>query len=174
MMAQARVNPHVLDDSLQSQRRVNANVAVQKPIRIGFLAGTVMLTLLPAGASIGRDPGASAAAPARATSLQRNLQVLPKDTPYGELVLLMRRYSQELGVQCVFCHTQDAQTDKIDFASDESPAKLTARVMIGMVRDINAKYLSQVSDQRYAVPITCGNCHRGQTFPPVFEAKEAP
>jgi hypothetical protein len=141
----------------------------------GILAGTVMLSLLPSGASLGRDPkGAAAATPARAASLKRNLQVLPKDTPYGELLLLMRRYSQELGVQCVFCHTQDPQTEQMDFASDESPAKLTARVMIGMVRDINGKYLSQVSDQRYAVPITCGNCHRGQTFPPVFEAKEAP
>jgi nitrate reductase cytochrome c-type subunit len=86
----------------------------------------------------------------------------------------MTRYSQELGVQCVFCHTQNPQTQQVDFASDESPAKLTARVMIGMVRDINDKYLAQVSDRRYAVPISCGNCHQGQAFPPAFEVKAAP
>jgi hypothetical protein len=103
-----------------------------------------------------------------------NLQVLPHDTPYADLVVLMTRYSQELGVQCVFCHTQNPQSQQIDFASDESPAKLTARVMIGMVRDINGKYLAQVSDRRYAVPITCGNCHQGQTFPPPFESRAVP
>jgi hypothetical protein len=104
----------------------------------------------------------------------RNLQVLPQDTPYADLVLLMTRYSQELGVQCVFCHTQNPQSQQVDFASDESPAKLTARVMMGMVRDINGKYLAQVSDRRYAVPISCGNCHQGQTSPPPFEAKTQP
>jgi Photosynthetic reaction centre cytochrome C subunit len=100
-----------------------------------------------------------------------NLQVLPKEIPYAELVALMTHYSQDLGVQCVFCHTQNPQTQQIDFASDESPAKLTARIMIGMVRDINEKYLAQVSDRRYAVPIQCGNCHQGQTFPPAFDPR---
>jgi Photosynthetic reaction centre cytochrome C subunit len=99
----------------------------------------------------------------------RNLQVLPKDIPAGELVQLMVRYSQELGVQCQFCHAES--TAGIDFASDQSPAKLTARVMIGMLRDINTKYLAQVGDRRYSVPLTCGNCHQGQTTPPVYEAK---
>jgi hypothetical protein len=99
----------------------------------------------------------------------RNLLVLPKDIPAGELVQLMARYSQELGVQCQFCHAESARG--IDFASDQSPAKLTARVMIGMLRDINTKYLAQVSDRRYSVPLTCGNCHQGQTTPPVYEAK---
>jgi hypothetical protein len=114
------------------------------------------------------------AVPAGGALTASNLQVLPQDTPYADLVLLMTRYSQELGVQCVFCHTQNPQTQQVDFASDESPAKLTARIMIGMVRDINGKYLAQVSDRRYAVPISCGNCHQGQTFPPAFEAKSAP
>jgi hypothetical protein len=114
------------------------------------------------------------AVPAGGALIASNLQVLPRGTPYADLVLLMSRYSQELGVQCVFCHTQNPRTQQVDFASDESPAKLTARVMIGMVRDINGKYLAQVSDRRYAVPISCGNCHQGQTFPPAFEAKVAP
>jgi hypothetical protein len=99
----------------------------------------------------------------------RNLKVLSKDIQPGELAGLMVRYSRELGVQCQFCHTEGAQG--IDFASDESPQKLTARVMIGMLSDINTKYLAQVSDRRYSVPLTCGNCHQGQTTPPVYEAR---
>ncbi len=104
-----------------------------------------------------------------ANSAPRNLKVLPKDIPAGELIGLMVRYSQELGVQCQFCHAEGAQG--IDFVSDQSPAKQTARVMIGMLSDINTKYLAQVSDRRYSVPLTCGNCHQGQTTPPVYEAK---
>jgi hypothetical protein len=102
-------------------------------------------------------------------SAPRNLVVLPKDIPAGELIQLMVRYSQELGVQCQFCHAESALG--IDFVSDQSPAKQTARVMIGMLRDINTKYLAQVSDRRYSVPLTCGNCHQGQTTPPVYEVK---
>jgi len=101
--------------------------------------------------------------------VQRNLKVLPQDIGDGELAGLMVHYSRELNVQCQFCHAEGPQG--IDFASDESPAKLTARVMIGMLNDINTKYLAQVSDRRYAVPLTCGNCHQGQTTPPVYEPK---
>jgi len=134
--------------------------------------GFVVMGTLVTSMSIGRDPAkppASAALPLAAI----NLQVLPKDMSYADLAALMTRYSQELGVQCVFCHTQNPQTQAIDFASDDSPAKLTARIMIGMLRDINDKYLAQVSDRRYAVPIKCGNCHQGQTFPPPFEPRPA-
>jgi Photosynthetic reaction centre cytochrome C subunit len=140
-----------------------------------------MLSGVLTSVSSGRDPGhggaktrpptGTVAAPVLSAS---NLQVLPKETAYADLVVLMTRYSGELGVQCVFCHTQNPRTQQIDFASDESPAKLTARIMIGMVRDINDKYLAQVSDRRYAVPIRCGNCHQGQTFPPAFELRTPP
>lgn len=140
-----------------------------------LLVSTVMLSLVGSGVSLGRDPKHTVPVqPASSAVLTQNLQVLPSDISYVDLMTLMMRYSQELGVQCVFCHAQNPSTEQIDFAADDSPAKLTARIMIGMVRDINGKYLAQVSDRRYAVPITCGNCHRGQTFPPPFEAKGQP
>jgi Photosynthetic reaction centre cytochrome C subunit len=146
-------------------------------LMLGMLVSGFVLSVLASRLSLGgavkgvtaAEPGSSI--PAAAAPRSKNLQVLPVDTPYADVVLLMTRYSQELGVQCVFCHAQNPRTDQIDFASDESPAKLTARIMIGMVRDINDKYLAQVSDRRYAVAITCGNCHQGRTFPPAFEAK---
>jgi hypothetical protein len=97
------------------------------------------------------------------------LKVLPKNLSQADVIQLMARNGQELGVACVFCHAQNAQTQQVDFASDENPMKQVARIMIGMVRDINDKYLAQVGDRRYAVPISCGNCHQGQTYPPAFE-----
>lgn len=139
-------------------------------IRITFvIAGAAVGGLLPS-APVRAASAATASVAANIATPSRNLKVLPKDTSQAEVLKLMARYSQELGVQCVFCHAETPQG--VDFASDQSPAKLTARVMINMLNDINTKYLAQVSDQRYATPLTCGNCHQGQTTPPVYEAKQ--
>ncbi len=101
-----------------------------------------------------------------------NLQVLPRDMSAASVGKLMRRFEQDLGVKCSHCHVENPQTQKIDYASDENPRKQSARIMISMVNDINDKYLAQLGgDTRYAVPVTCGNCHQGQTSPPPFEAK---
>lgn len=100
-----------------------------------------------------------------------NLKVLPKDISGDDIDKLMYGYEKQLGVPCGYCHEQNAETKQIDFASDENPVKQTARFMISMTGDINKKYLAQLGDRRYAQPITCGNCHRGQVTPPDFETK---
>jgi len=100
-----------------------------------------------------------------------NLKVLSKDISGPDLHKLMRRYASDLGVPCGYCHEENAQTKKLDFASDENPMKETARFMIKMTDDISDKYLAQLGDRRYADPFTCGNCHQGQVQPPAFEAK---
>lgn len=103
-----------------------------------------------------------------------NLQVLPKDTSPAEMRELMERYTQELGVTCSFCHTQDSRARRLDYTSDENPRKGAARVMIRMVNDINNKYLAQISDPRYAELVTCGNCHQGHSTPPRFDPDGQP
>ena len=100
-----------------------------------------------------------------------NLKVLPKDISADDLDKLMHGYEKQLGVPCGYCHEQNAETKRSDYASDENPIKQTARFMISMTGDINNKYLAQLGDRRYAQPITCGNCHRGQIEPPDFESK---
>ena len=100
-----------------------------------------------------------------------NLQVLPPDTAPKNLGVLMKRYEKDLGVGCNYCHVENRDTGKVDYVSDENPMKHTARVMIGMLSDINEKHLAQLGDRRYAVPVTCGSCHQGQTSPPTFEAR---
>jgi hypothetical protein len=100
-----------------------------------------------------------------------NLQVLPKDIAVPDLLALMRSYTAALGVECEFCHTNDPQTHKPNYASDANPDKATARIMIAMTQEINAKYLSQVKDPD-ATPadktVTCGTCHRGSSMPAPF------
>jgi len=111
----------------------------------------------------------SASAPQEVRYRPVNLRILPQDITALEIKKLMERYTEELGVSCEYCHTQNPQTQRLEYASDDNPAKLTARVMIAMLTDINTRYLAQLGGDRYAPQITCGNCHQGQADPPAFE-----
>lgn len=102
-----------------------------------------------------------------------NLQVLPKDISGHDLMATMRGYSKALGVECGFCHVQDPQTRKFDFASDAKDDKGIARTMIRMKDEINAKYLATINDPDATAAdktVTCGTCHRGKTMPEQFDA----
>jgi Photosynthetic reaction centre cytochrome C subunit len=84
----------------------------------------------------------------------------------------MHQYEADLGVECGFCHARNPETKRNDFASDANPLKNTARIMIKMTSDLNAKYLTQLSgDHKSDDPITCGTCHRGMSHPAVFVPK---
>lgn len=100
-----------------------------------------------------------------------NLTALSKDISGKDLRALMHDYSKAIGASCGYCHEENTQTKSMDFASDANPMKQTARLMIRMTNDINAKYLAQLGDRRYAEPLTCGNCHQGHMSPPSFEPK---
>ncbi len=65
----------------------------------------------------------------------------------------MMAYSAALGVKCDFCHVPR------EFDKDEKPAKETARMMIVMTQELNAKF----PDGK--VHITCYTCHRGEHEP---------
>jgi len=118
--------------------------------------------------------GVSLSTPSQDLVKPTNLRVLPKDSSPADIKALMDEYGQELGVKCEHCHTQDPRTQQMDYASDDNPAKQTARVMIAMLDEINSKYLAQLDDQKYAVLVTCGNCHQGQADPPPFEPTSRP
>jgi hypothetical protein len=116
----------------------------------------------PAAATPGAPPAA------RTPQKPKNLKVLPENT---DLRKVMRQYSGDLGVECEFCHTApDPVTHRADRASDANPVKETARYMIQMTGDLNDKYLADMPGRRYADPITCGTCHRGEKHPSVFVA----
>ena len=80
----------------------------------------------------------------------KNLKVLPAEG----LQPTMRAFAGALGVMCSYCHVQG------DFASDDNPKKETARMMMVMGREINAKF----PDGKQHV--SCYTCHRGATEPP--------
>jgi hypothetical protein len=101
----------------------------------------------------------------------KNLKVLPDNISRDDLRKLMRQFTGDLGVECEFCHAAaDPVTKREDRASDANPVKDTARYMIQMTGDLNDRYLEQLPGRRYADPITCGTCHRGEKHPSIFVA----
>lgn len=105
----------------------------------------------------------------------KNLQVLPKDISGHDLIATMRGFTGALGVECSFCHAEDPATHRMDFASDANPHKTTARTMIRMTNEINAKYLATIHDPDASPDmktVTCGTCHRGHSMPMPFVVPE--
>jgi photosynthetic reaction center cytochrome c subunit len=91
----------------------------------------------------------------------KNVQVL-KDVPASEFTNGMWFIAGSLGVPCQHCHTAANE-------SDDKQAKLTARKMIQMTRDLNAANFGgkQV--------VTCNTCHQGSIKPngvPKFWGKQ--
>jgi hypothetical protein len=96
----------------------------------------------------------------RGPQAPRNLKILkPEDLRSG----VMRQFTQALGVTCDHCHVQDR-------AADEKPQKDTARMMIAMVSEINAKF----PDGASKVHVTCYTCHNGKVTPLTAPAPAAP
>jgi hypothetical protein len=81
----------------------------------------------------------------------KNIQLF-KGVSARELLGTMDFMKASLGVNCGFCHVSN------DFASDDKPAKKTARAMVLMARDINARNFGVNT-------VTCYTCHGGHPEP---------
>jgi len=98
----------------------------------------------------------------------KNLRVLPKDISSKKLSeIMVDEFQDDLGVSCNFCHAENKETHKPDYASDEKPEKLIARAMMKMTIGINKKYFREkhpmIGDS--TLVITCNNCHHGNPRP---------
>ncbi|HEX2608291.1 MAG TPA: c-type cytochrome [Flavisolibacter sp.] len=97
-----------------------------------------------------------------------NLKILPKNIDSKTLNRIMvDDFSDGLGVSCMFCHSENKDSHKIDYASDDNPMKEQARTMMKMTMGINKKYFGVkhplLSDT--ALVIQCLSCHHGTAFP---------
>lgn len=88
----------------------------------------------------------------KAEEQYKNIQVL-KGIPADQLVPGMQFISASLGVECQFCHVQDA------FDKDDKKPKLIARKMMTMMFAINKDNFDGHRE------VTCFSCHRGSTNP---------
>lgn len=111
-------------------------------------------------------------AAAQADNGYTNLQVLPADISRAELGRIMLENTLSLGLPrragegCLHCHagSLDLPRGEWDYASDEKPAKEQARVMMAMVREINAGYVARL-EHRQGVEVGCATCHVGRINP---------
>jgi photosynthetic reaction center cytochrome c subunit len=92
------------------------------------------------------------AIPKLAEQAYKNIQVL-KGVPADQLIPAMQFISASLGVQCDFCHVENA------FDKDDKETKQTARKMMRMMFAINKENFDGHQE------VTCFACHRGARKP---------
>jgi|JI10StandDraft_1071094.scaffolds.fasta_scaffold50646_2 hypothetical protein len=85
----------------------------------------------------------------------KNLQVLPKNTNPEEMKKTMNAFSDQLGVKCEFCHSDNT-------ATDDKPHKGNARRMMKLVANLKAKRALYFGPRVQEHVIACGLCHRGK------------
>ncbi|WP_295670302.1 c-type cytochrome [uncultured Mucilaginibacter sp.] len=104
-----------------------------------------------------------------------NLKVFPKNVPFRVLDHQMDIWADALGVHCNFCHVRDAQSGKMDFASDAKPEKTAARHMYVMMGKINKKFFKAEKDSLGMIITTgvnCNTCHHGTSHPEIKVPEE--
>jgi photosynthetic reaction center cytochrome c subunit len=107
-------------------------------------------------------PGSSLAAtnapgPKKAEEQFKNIQVL-KGVPAEQIFPTMQFITASLGVECEFCHVQNA------FEKDDKKNKQTARKMMEMMFAINKDNFEGHRE------VTCYSCHRGSANPQAIPA----
>ena len=105
------------------------------------------LAWAPCGLSL-PQPSTETATPKTTEQVYKNIQVL-KGFPSDQLVPAMQFVAASLGVQCDFCHLENA------FEKDDKETKGTARKMMRMMFAISK---DNFDGQQKA---TCFACHRG-------------
>ena len=65
-----------------------------------------------------------------------NLKVLPSDITKAQLLPIMKGFCKSSGHRCSYCHAVPDDLSSGDFASDEKPAKLEARELLRLIREL--------------------------------------
>jgi len=133
----------------------------QVPVVVDFLTRAAStLTVAPGGGGRGggrggrgggRGPVTPFSAGGAAIVSAANLKVLTAQN----VEFSMQNITFALGVGCIHCH------DLNDLSLDTKPQKVKARMMLEMVRDINAKFGDGNTH------VTCWTCHHASTQPQV-------
>jgi photosynthetic reaction center cytochrome c subunit len=122
---------------------------------VGVVAVGVLYLLC--GSAIVSGQGTVQAKPQMAEEVFKNVTVL-KGIPVDEFMDTMGMISAALGLNCLDCHTSDADASWARFAAD-TPMKQTARRMILMVNAFNKNSFQGMR------AVTCYTCHRGDLKP---------
>jgi hypothetical protein len=96
----------------------------------------------------------------RADSVYAHLETF-KTIPAENLLNIMDRWGQALGVSCEHCHVEN------DWSAENKPEKRVARQMVTLVEHTNAD-LGKITGIKSEKPrVGCNTCHRGEARPGV-------
>ena len=126
----------------------------QVPLVVDYLtraAGTLTVSAAGGGRGGGGGRVAPFSAGGAAVVSAANLKVLTAQN----VEITMQNITFALGLRCIDCH------DVSDLSLDTKPQKLRARMMLEMVRDINAKFGDGQTH------VTCWTCHHASTKPEI-------
>src|SRR5262245_37069093 len=151
-------------DLVKIARVVTASSAVVA-LSFGFLMGSHSSVFAqPAAGAGGQTAQGRTGGPAEQAP-PKNLQVLQKDTPRTQVIAVMQAFTAGLGVGCDHCHVVPAGAQP-DFATDDKPEKKTARAMMRITQDLNAKMVAELGKPAADLTrIGCITCHRGVPQP---------
>jgi hypothetical protein len=129
-------------------------------------------TLVYTGLSLFILSGIAATHPTQEDPHWKNLKIIPKNTNDDQMERIMTQYKKQVGVGCDYCHPYtkpDVFPKRVDFGSEELPAKKIARDMMRMTDKLNKKYFKYKNDYSFESfmnqVITCKTCHRGLPKP---------
>ena len=135
----------------------------------GLLAATIfMVSMTTIQQPLQQPAPAGQQQPAAQPPKYTNLKILPKSIKKQQLDAIMGEWGKALGVRCNFCHANNPNTNRPDFALDTKPEKLMARKMFKMAAKINKKYFHAEKDSLGLVALSsvnCNSCHRGVAHP---------
>ncbi len=135
-------------------------ISNKRQLRIFGVSAALILPVLTLGAfTFAQEKGAMKAE--TSGHKYKNIKVL-KDLPAAELIPMMHKFNDDLGVKCDACHV--VNPDHSGFDKDDKPLKETARKMILMVKDIKSK------QKALGGKATCFMCHRGSPEPQLAPA----
>lgn len=121
--------------------------------RTVLLSSLALIASLAAGIAVVKAQSpAPQATQKKAEEQFKNIQVL-KGVPAGQIIPTMQFISASLGVECDFCHVQNA------FDKDDKKPKQSARKMMEMMFAINKDNFEGRRE------VTCNSCHRGSAHP---------
>ena len=123
----------------------------------GLIVGSVRVQSAAAAQASGSQAAANMPSPKKAEEQFKNIQVL-KGVPAEQIFPTMQFITASLGVECEFCHVQNA------FDKDDKKPKQTARKMIEMMFAINKNNFEGHRE------VTCYSCHRGSADPQAIPA----
>ena len=127
------------------------------------LSARIAAALDGSAANLDSKRAATSAVPKTAEEQFKNIRVL-KGLAADQLIPAMKFIASSLGVDCTYCHVEN------EFDKDGKKQKETARVMLQMVRELNANHFDRQRE------ITCFSCHRGEPKPestPILNASQA-